>query len=149
MGAGIAGAALAAALTGQGLSVALLERRTGPLDTARGDHIQPALLPVLKRWGVLDSMLADGAEWRQGTRWFDREGQHIVTVPAIQTTDLPNGFLFLNHERIGNVLLQRAVQGGSHYFPELERWHLERRDNCWRLLMAKAGSRQILDCTRC
>ena len=51
VGAGIAGAALAAALTGQGLSVALLERRTGPLDTARGEHIQPALLPVLKRWG--------------------------------------------------------------------------------------------------
>ena len=147
MGAGIAGAALAAALTGQGLSVALLERRTGPLDTARGDHIQPALLPVLKRWGVLDSMLADGAEWRQGTRWFNHEGQHVVTVPAIQTDDLPNGFLFLNHERIGNVLLQRAVEGGSHYFPELERWHLERRDNCWRLLMEQSGSRQFLDCT--
>ena len=62
IGSGIAGASLAAALADSGLSVALLDRRNEPLDTARGDHIQPAVQPLLERWGVLEAMLAAGAE---------------------------------------------------------------------------------------
>ncbi len=51
IGSGIAGAALATALTRQGFTVALLDRRPGLLDTARGDHIQPGVQPLLERWG--------------------------------------------------------------------------------------------------
>ena len=51
IGSGIAGGALAAALKDSGLRVLLLDRRDGPLDTSRGDHIQPAVQPLLARWG--------------------------------------------------------------------------------------------------
>ena len=62
IGSGIAGGALAVALKDSGLSMLLLDRRSGPLDTARGDHIQPAMQPVLSRWDVLDRLLQAGAE---------------------------------------------------------------------------------------
>ncbi|MBT6352170.1 MAG: FAD-dependent oxidoreductase, partial [Halieaceae bacterium] len=71
IGSGIAGAALATALTRQGFTVALLDRRPGLLDTARGDHIQPGVQPLLERWGVLESLMLAGAEKRYGTRWLD------------------------------------------------------------------------------
>ena len=70
VGAGIAGTALATALAGTGQSVALIDKRENPLDTARGDHIQPAMLDVLDRWGVLDALILAGAERRYGTSWF-------------------------------------------------------------------------------
>ena len=71
IGAGIAGSALATALTSHGFSVRLIDRSDQPLDTARGDHIQPAMAPVLSRWGIWDSLLRAGGEKRFGTRWFD------------------------------------------------------------------------------
>ena len=108
IGSGIAGASLAAALAHTGLRVALLDRRKGPLDTARGDHIQPNLQPVLARWGVLDRLKAAGAEQRVGTRWFDAAGEHIVTVPVPEHERCAPSFLFLNHEQIGDILLARA-----------------------------------------
>ena len=46
IGSGIAGGALAAALRDSGLRVLLLDRRDAPLDTSRGDHIQPAVQPL-------------------------------------------------------------------------------------------------------
>ena len=88
IGSGIAGGALAVALKDSGFSVLLLDRRAGPLDTARGDHTQPAMQPVLSRWGVLDRLMEAGAEQRAGTRWFDAEGVHIVTVPVPQHLSL-------------------------------------------------------------
>ena len=101
IGSGIAGASLAAALADSGLSVALLDRRKEPLDTARGDHIQPAVQPLLERWGVLEAMLAAGAEYRAGTRWFDAKGSHLLTVPVPQIEGGVSAFLFLNHEKSG------------------------------------------------
>ena len=94
IGSGIAGASLAAALADTGLSVALLDRRNEPLDTARGDHIQPAVQPLLARWGVLETMLAAGAEYRAGTRWFDAQGSHILTVPVPEIERATSAFLF-------------------------------------------------------
>ena len=97
IGSGVAGGALAAALKGSGLSVLLLDRRFGPLDTTRGDHTKPAMQPVLSCWGVLDRLLEAGAERRAGTRWFDAEDSHIVTVPVPQRDDCAGAFLFLNY----------------------------------------------------
>ena len=88
IGSGIAGGALAVALKDSGLSVLLLDRRSGPLDTARGDHIQPAMQPVLARWGVLDRLLKAGAERRAGTRWFDAEGTHCLLYTSPSPRDV-------------------------------------------------------------
>lgn len=147
VGAGIAGAALASALADRGLRIALVDRNDGPLDTARGDNIQPALLPVLRQWGVLDALIEAGAEWRQGTRWFDCQQQPIVTVPASTQDDLPPGFLFLNHEHIGRVLLNRAREGGARYLPGVAHWTLGQAGRGWSLAMRRDGNEEMLRCT--
>ena len=113
IGAGIAGSALATALTSNGFSVRLIDRSDQPLDTARGDHIQPAMAPLLSRWGIWDSLLLAGGEKRFGTRWFDACHEHIVTVPVPEHKDCAPWFLFLNHEDIGRVLLERAIANGA------------------------------------
>jgi len=133
IGSGIAGGALAVALKDSGLSVLLLDRRSGPLDTARGDHIQPAMQPVLARWGVLDRLLKAGAERRAGTRWFDAEGTHIVTVPVPQHDDCGGSFLFLNHEKIGDILLNTAEEAGAVNIRGLSEWSLTRAAGNWRI----------------
>ena len=133
IGSGIAGGALAVALNDSGLSVLLLDRRAGPLDTARGDHIQPAMQPVLSRWGVLDRLLEAGAERRAGTRWFDAEGAHIVTVPVPQRDDCAGAFLFLNHEKIGDILLATAEEAGVVNITGLSDWSLTRVTENWRV----------------
>lgn len=69
VGGGIAGPALAAALAPHQLRVGLVERNPGPLDTARGDHLQPRAVELLDAWGALDEILRLGAEQRHGTIW--------------------------------------------------------------------------------
>ena len=147
IGSGIAGGALAVALKDSGLSVLLLDRRSGPLDTARGDHIQPAMQPVLARWGVLDRLLKAGAERRAGTRWFDAEGTHIVTVPVPQHDDCGGSFLFLNHEKIGDILLNTAEEAGAVNITGLSEWSLTRAAGNWRIEWQAAHHLGSATCT--
>ena len=147
IGSGIAGGALATALKGSGLSILLLDRRSGPLDTARGDHIQPAMQPVLARWGVLDRLLKAGAERRAGTRWFDAEGTHIVTVPVPQHDDCGGAFLFLNHEKIGDILLNTAEEAGAVNITGLSEWSLTRAAGNWRIEWQAAHQLGSATCT--
>jgi 2-octaprenylphenol hydroxylase len=133
VGSGIAGSALAASLSGTGLRVALLDRREGELDSARGDHIQPAIQPILERWGVLNSLLQAGAEHRAGTRWFDADGNHLVTIGVPKHPECASAFLFLNHERIGDVLLNHAVGGGAVSISGVSEWSLDRVRSGWRI----------------
>ena len=147
IGSGIAGGALAAALKGSGLSILLLDRRCGQLDTARGDHIQPAMQPVLARWGVLDRLLKAGAERRAGTRWFDAEGTHIVTVPVPQHDDCGGAFLFLNHEKIGDILLNTAEEAGAVNITGLSEWSLTRAAGNWRIEWQAAHQLGSATCT--
>ncbi len=147
IGSGIAGGALAAALKASGLTVLLLDRRSGPLDTARGDHIQPAMQPVLSRWGVLDLLLEAGAEARTGTRWFDAEGAHIVTVPVPQRDDCAGAFLFLNHEKIADILLGSAQEAGAVNITGVSDWLLERLAGSWRIEWQAEGRPRAATCT--
>ncbi|MEM7325976.1 MAG: NAD(P)/FAD-dependent oxidoreductase [Actinomycetota bacterium] len=108
IGGGIAGPALAAALAPHQLRVALVERDAGPLDTARGDHLQPRAVELLDAWGALDDIVGLGAEQRHGTIWYDTTGQPLVRA-MLDQTDLPFPyFLYLNHELINQALLTAA-----------------------------------------
>ena len=147
IGSGIAGGALAAALKASGLTVLLLDRRSGPLDTARGDHIQPAMQPVLSRWGVLDRILEAGAERRTGTRWFDAEGGHIVTVPVPQRDDCAGAFLFLNHEKIADILLSSAQEAGAVSITGVSDWSLGRSTGGWRIEWRVDDQSRAAKCT--
>ena len=147
VGSGIAGGALAAAIKGSGLSVLILDRRSGPLDTAGDDHIQPAIQPVLSRWGVLDRLFEAGAERRAGTRCFDAEGGHIVTVPVPQRDDCAGAFLFLNHEKIGDILLDTAEGAGAVNITGLSDWSLSRAAGSWRVSWQSGDQSPSATCT--
>ena len=147
IGAGIAGSALAAALTSNGFSVRLIDRSDQPLDTARGDHIQPAMAPVLSRWGIWDSLLLAGGERRFGTRWFDSSHEHIVTIPVPEHKDCAPWFLFLNHEDIGRVLLDRAIANGAECTLGAKRWALTRAQACWHLSWESSKGPEEISCT--
>ncbi|MGI9343175.1 MAG: FAD-dependent oxidoreductase [Gammaproteobacteria bacterium] len=110
VGGGIAGPALAAAMADDGYRIVLIERNAGPLDTARGDHLQPITCESLERWGVLDMMFERGAERRLGSRWKMPDGQ-LVLDARVDDLSLPHPyFVYLNHELISDVLLERAAQ---------------------------------------
>jgi 2-polyprenyl-6-methoxyphenol hydroxylase-like FAD-dependent oxidoreductase len=147
IGAGIAGSALATALTSNGFSVRLIDRSDQPLDTARGDHIQPAMAPVLSRWGIWDSLLLAGGEKRFGTRWFDSSHEHIVTIPVPEHKDCAPWFLFLNHEDIGRVLLDRAIVNGARCTLGAKHWSLTRAQECWRLSWESPQGAEEISCT--
>ncbi len=53
IGGGVAGSAAACALSKKGYEVLLLEKSEKPQDTARGDHLQPAVCEILGKWNVL------------------------------------------------------------------------------------------------
>jgi 2-polyprenyl-6-methoxyphenol hydroxylase-like FAD-dependent oxidoreductase len=147
IGAGIAGAALATALTSSGFSVRLIDRSDQPLDTARGDHIQPAMASILSRWGIWDSLLQAGGEKRFGTRWFDASHEHIVTIPVPEHKDCAPWFLFLNHEDIGRVLLDRAIANGAGCTLGAKRWALARAQACWHLSWESSQGTEEISCT--
>jgi len=110
IGGGIAGPALAAALADTGERIVLIERSAEPLDTARGDHLQPVTCEFLERWGVLDMLLARGAERRLGARWQTAAGTSVLPV-RVDDLPIPHPyFLYLQHELISEVLLARAAQ---------------------------------------
>ncbi len=110
MGGGIAGPALASGLRGRGYSIVLIEQSDDPLDTARGDHLQPRTCEILDRWQVLDRFFERGAEKRLGARWLASDGEELFNVRA-DDLPIPQPFhLYLNHERISETFLNLASE---------------------------------------
>jgi 2-polyprenyl-6-methoxyphenol hydroxylase-like FAD-dependent oxidoreductase len=109
VGGGIAGAALAARLAPLGWNILLVERSAEPLDTARGDHLQPYTAELLERWGLLDDFMAAGAEKRMGTIWKSMAGD-VLLDGAVEDLEIPHPYyLYLDHEKISDVFLSAAA----------------------------------------
>jgi 3-(3-hydroxy-phenyl)propionate hydroxylase len=126
VGGGIAGPALACALSNSGLSITLIEKSDKEVDTARGDHLRPGTLDILQRWGVLQDFIDNGAEKRLGTGWYQRDGSRVLET-WLKDLDIPHPyFFFLNHEQISKTLLQAAARN--------ERFRLIKPIRHWRLL---------------
>jgi 2-octaprenyl-6-methoxyphenol hydroxylase len=114
VGGGIGGSGLAAALRGRGYSIVLVEASKDPLDTARGDHIQPVVVEILDRWCVLPTFMARGAEKRFGTRYKTPTGEMILDCP-LETLPLPHPYyLVFHHEMIGQAFLDLAAEN-THF----------------------------------
>ena len=110
IGAGIAGAALACALKNSDLSVTILEKNPLALDTARGDHLKPSSCEIFNRWGILDDFFSTGGEKRTHTNWRTSDGEKFF-VCDYSALDIPQPyFAYLNHEKIGELLLDSAAQ---------------------------------------
>ena len=115
IGGSISGAALAARLAPLGLNIILVERKDGPIDTARGDHLQPYTTELLQRWGLLDRFMAAGAEKRMGTVWKSVDGE-LLLDGAVDKLDIPYPhYLYLNHEIISDVFLAAAAENSGFH----------------------------------
>jgi len=117
VGGGIAGPAMACALAPTGRRVLLVERSSEPLDTARGDHLQPLSCEWLDAWGVLDDMWALGAEKRLGSRYLLPQGE-LVLHSTVDQLAIPHPYyLYLNHELLSAALLRAATRN-----PAFDHW---------------------------
>ena len=128
-GAGIAGSALACALRDSGLRTLVVDRTDGPLDTARGDHLQPRSCEILQRWGVLDDFVAAGAGKREGASWNTADGRCILRT-AVTGLDIPHPyFLYVNHETIARLFLDAAQSAATTaVLRPIRNWWLEDDD---------------------
>ena len=133
IGSGIAGGALVAALKGSGLSVLVLDRRSGnwiPPEAIIYSRQCSPCCPAGACWiGCWKRVLS--AERARGG--LMREGAHIVTVPVPQRDDCAGAFLFLNHEKIGDILLDTAKEAGAVNITGLSDWSLTRAAGSWRV----------------
>lgn len=110
VGAGIAGSAMAACLRGKPWRVTLVERSDRPLDTARGDHLQPYTAELFDRWGMLDAFWESGARKRMGTLWQTGDGETALDG-AVDVLPIPHPYyIYLDHEKIGETFLGLARQ---------------------------------------
>jgi 2-octaprenyl-6-methoxyphenol hydroxylase len=108
VGGGIGGSGLAAGLRHRGYSIVVVEASKDPLDTARGDHIQPVVVEILDRWGCLKTFMDRGAEKRFGTRYMTATGDLILDCP-LQDLPLPHPYyLVFHHEMIGQAFMDLA-----------------------------------------
>lgn len=110
VGGGIAGSALACALRHMNYRIVLVDRRKAPLDTARGDHLQPYTVELLARWGVLPRFFEHGAGRRLGHEFRTSEGETLLAA-AYDELPIPHPyFLVFHHDRIAELLLELAAE---------------------------------------
>jgi 2-polyprenyl-6-methoxyphenol hydroxylase-like FAD-dependent oxidoreductase len=81
VGARCAGAATAMLLAGKGYDVLLVDRASFPSDTVSTHVIHPPGLTALRRWGLLDDLIATGCPWLP-TYTFDFGPLVITGTPA-------------------------------------------------------------------
>ena len=110
VGGGIGGSGLAAALRGRGYSIVIIEASKDPLDTARGDHIQPVVVEILEKWGCLNTFMERGAEKRFGTHYMTATGENVLNCP-LDGLPLPLPYyLVFHHEMIGQAFMDLAAE---------------------------------------
>ena len=116
IGGGVAGSAAACALSKKGYEVILLEKSEKPQDTARGDHLQPAVCEILGNWDVLDRFIKSGAKKRAGSLWFDEDANFLMDA-NVSKLDIPEPyFMFMNHEDISGVFVSAAEENQNFSF---------------------------------
>ena len=130
IGGGVAGSAAACALSKKGYEVLLLEKSEKPQDTARGDHLQPAVCEILGNWDVLDRFFKSGAKKRAGSLWFDEDANFLMDANVSKLNIPEPYFMFMNHEDISGVFVSAAEENQNFSFmcPIVSCAHIETND---------------------
>ena len=130
IGGGVAGSAAACALSKKGYEVLLLEKSEKPQDTARGDHLQPAVCEILGKWNVLDQFFKSGAKKRAGSLWFDEDANFLMDANVSELNIPEPYFMFMNHEDISGVFVSAAEENQNFSFmcPIVSCTHIETND---------------------
>jgi 2-polyprenyl-6-methoxyphenol hydroxylase-like FAD-dependent oxidoreductase len=114
VGAGIAGSAAACALRDRGLRIVQVEMSNRPLDTARGDHLQCAVVDILDRWRALPALWAAGAEKRHGARYVTERGATILEIDYARLAIPHPYYLYLHHELLASTFLALAAENSDY-----------------------------------
>lgn len=110
VGGGIAGSALACGLRRAGYRIVVVDQRKEPLDTARGDHLQPCNVEVLAQWGVLEKFFARGAGRRVGHE-FRTASDDVLLSARYDELPIPYPyFLVFHHDLIAELFLELAAE---------------------------------------
>ena len=130
IGGGVAGSAAACALSKKGYEVLLLEKSEKLQDTARGDHLQPAVCEILGNWDVLDRFFKSGAKKRAGSLWFDEDANFLMDANVSKLNIPEPYFMFMNHEDISGVFVSAAEENQNFSFmcPIVSCAHIETND---------------------
>jgi menaquinone-9 beta-reductase len=112
VGGGIAGSALAIALRGHGIDVAVIEREARFRDRVRGDALFPWGAAEAARLGIADALVFSGA--RPLSVWQTYEDRQ-PRPPYDWREDVPTGDVVwgVNHPGLQQTLLQRAKDLGA------------------------------------
>ena len=127
IGGGVAGSAAAYALSNSGYQVTLIEKSEKPQDTARGDHLQPAVCEILDNWNLLDDFFLNGAKKRAGSLWFDESANFLMDA-NVSNLEIPQPyFMYMNHEDISGVFIRAAEknEGFTYLCPILSSTHID------------------------
>jgi geranylgeranyl reductase family protein len=115
IGAGPGGAATAARLAQAGHDVFLVDRAQFPRDKTCGDGMTPRCVDVLSQVGVLDDVVAAGAQKITGARMvgpYDQSAQ--LYFADFLGSKHPYG-LVLDRHTLDDVLRQHALEAGARY----------------------------------
>ncbi len=110
VGARCAGAATAMLLAGRGYSVLVVDRASFPSDTVSTQVIHPPGLTSLRRWGLLDDLVATGCPWLP-TYTFDFGPVVITGTP--RATDDTAGALAPRRIVLDELLVRAAEKAGA------------------------------------
>lgn len=106
IGAGPAGSVAATALARRGVDCLIVEQSRFPREKVCGECLSAVGVDVLRRLGLLDSLL------RSGARWLDRALLHAMDgAPA--TIALRRPMLGISRGTMDQILLQAAIDSGA------------------------------------
>src|SRR5262245_29407344 len=113
IGGGPAGSAAAISMSQRGASVLLLEEKHMPRGKLCGEFITPESFPTLERLGVMQRMLAAGAQKINGVSLVVSSGKSVKT-PMRQMSDRNGSWaISLSRARFDQILFDRARGAGA------------------------------------
>lgn len=112
IGGGPAGSSAAISLARHGVRVLVLEEKRMPREKLCGEFITPECFPTLKRLGVMDRMLAAGAQKITRLSLIVASGKS-VEAPVSGMSDESTWAMSLSRARFDQVLFERAREAGA------------------------------------
>ena len=108
VGGGVGGLAAATAAGSSGARVLVLDRHRAQPEVHKGEFLQPRTLELLDRWGVVDTLLADGAVRVDGLECRDDAGRFLGAFDYGRLAHPFNCGLLHYYGRIREALLAHA-----------------------------------------
>ena len=124
VGARCAGAATAMLLAGKGYDVLLVDRASFPSDTVSTHVIHPPGLTALRRWGLLDDLVATGCPWLP-VYTFDFGPMVITGTPS--AADGTAGGYAPRRIVLDELLVRAAAEGRRRAARGVQRHRADRR----------------------